>query len=199
MKVTPNTVKQLHDQTGAGYMDAKRALEQTNGNFEKAVIVLREKGISIAKKKSVRLTGEGTIGFYSHFNDRVGVMVELNCETDFAASTDIFKNLAHDLAVHIAAMNPLYISRADIPEETIEDEKDIYEAQIKNEENTEDTVNSAVEERLQKYYKNNCLLDQPYFKDPGKSVNDLLVECITALKENITVKRFTRYEVGEEV
>ncbi len=199
MKVTPNTVKQLHDQTGAGYMDAKRALEQTNGNFERAVIVLREKGISIAKKKSIRITGEGTIGFYSHFNDRVGVMVELNCETDFAASTDIFKNLAHDLAVHIAAMNPLYISRTDIPEETIEDEKDIYEAQIKNKENTGNNVNSTVEERLEKYYRDNCLLDQPYFKDPDKSVNDLLVECITALKENITVKRFTRYEVGGEI
>lgn len=197
MNITPNTVKQLHEQTGAGYMDAKRALEKANGDVEQAIIVLREKGISIAKKKTARIAKEGVVGVYHHSNERIGVMLELNCETDFAAATKIFKELAHNLAMHIAAMNPTCISHADLSPETIAEEKNIYETQARNGDKPEEAITSIVEGKLKKYYQNNCLLDQPYFKDTGKSVNDIIVECIAVLKENITVKRFIRYEVGE--
>lgn len=197
MNITPNAVKQLHGQTGAGYMDAKRALEEANGDVEKAIVVLREKGISIAKKKTVRIAKEGIVGVYHHSNERIGVMLELNCETDFAAKTELFKELAHNLAMHIAAMNPTCISHADILPETIAEEKSIYETQARNEDKPEAAIGAIVEGKLKKYYQMNCLLDQPYFKDSGKSVNDVIVECIAVLKENITVKRFVRYEIGE--
>ncbi len=197
MNVTPNAVKQLHEQTGAGYMDVKRALEKANGDFEKAITVLREKGISIAKKKAARLTKEGIVGIYLHSNERVGVMLEVNCETEFAAETKVFKDLAHNLAMHIAAMNPICISHTDLSPETIAEEKRIFEKQARNENKPEAAVAAIVEGKLKKYYQNNCMLDQPYFKDSGKSVNDVIIECIAILKENITVKRFIRYEVGE--
>jgi elongation factor Ts len=197
MRVSPNEVKQLHEQTGAGYMDAKRALEKANGNMEKAIVVLRKKGISIAEKKTVRMTKEGIIGVYHHSNERLGVLLELNCETDFAAETKIFKALAHNLSMHIAAMNPTFISHTDISPETIAEETCIYETQARNENKPEAAIPLIVEGKLKKFYQNNCLLDQPYFKDSGKSVNDVIVECIAALKENITVKRFVRYEAGE--
>jgi elongation factor Ts len=197
MSVTSNAVKQLHEQTGAGYMDAKRALEIANGDVEKAIIVLREKGISIAKKKTVRIAKEGILGVYLHSNERIGVMLELNCETDFAAATKIFKNLAHNLAMHIAAMNPTCISRADISPEMIAEEKKVYEIQARNENKPETAIDAIVEGKLKKYYQINCLLDQPYFKDSSKSVNDIIVEGVAVLKENITVKRFVRYEIGE--
>lgn len=197
MNVTPNAVKQLHEQTGAGYMDAKRALEKANGDVQKAIVVLREKGISIAKKKTVRIAKEGIVGVYHHSNERVGVMLEVNCETDFAAATKIFKDLAHNLAMHIAAMNPIYISYADISPETIAEEKNIYETQARNENKPEVAIDAIVDGKLKKYYQMNCLLDQPYFKDSGKSVNDIIIECVAVLKENITIKRFVRYEMGE--
>lgn len=197
MPITPYAVKQLHEQTGAGYMDAKTALEKANGDFEKAIVVLREKGISIAKKKAVRLTKEGIVGFYLHSNGRIGVMLEVNCETEFAASTQVFKDLAHNLAMHIAAMNPVCIAGTDLLPETITQEKDIFEAQARNENRPETAIPAVVEGKLKKYYQNNCLLDQPYFKDSNRSVNDVLVEYIAILKENVTIKRFIRYEVGE--
>ncbi len=197
MKVTPNAVKQLREQTGAGYMDAKRALENTDGEFDKAIIKLREKGILIAKKKAVRPTKEGIIGFYLHFNERIGVMLELNCETDFAASTKVFKDLAYNLAMHIAAMNPICIAHTDLLPETIAEEKNIFVKQARNENKPEDSIATIAEGKLKKYYQNNCLLDQPYFKDSDKSVNDVLAEGIAILKENITIRRFIRYELGE--
>ncbi len=196
MNITPNAVKQLHNQTGAGYMDAKRALEKANGDSEKAIIVLREKGILIAEKKAVRLATEGIVGFYLHSNERIGVMLELNCESEFAAKTKAFKDLAHNLAMHIAAMNPICIAHTDLLPKTIAEEKSIYEIQARDEKKPETAIAAIVEGRLQKYYQNNCLLDQPYFKDSNKSVQDVLVECIAVLKENITIKRFVRYEVG---
>lgn len=197
MNVTPNAVKQLHEQTGAGYMDAKRALEKSNGDAQKAIVVLREKGVAIANKKTVRIAKEGIVGVYHHSNERIGVMIEVNCETDFAAKTEIFKELAHNLAMHIAAMNPTCISHVDISPEMIAEEKSIYETQARNENKPETAICTIVEGKLKKYYQMNCLLDQPYFKDLGKSVNDVIVECIAVLKENITVKRFVRYEIGE--
>lgn len=197
MSVTLDAVKQLHEQTGAGYMDAKRALEIADGDVEKAIVVLREKGISIQKKKTVRIVKEGTIGVYHHSNERIGVMLEVNCETDFAAVTKIFKDLAHNLAMHIAVMNPTCISPADISPETIAEEKNIYETQARNENKPEAVIGAIVEGKLKKYYQMNCLLDQSYFKDSGKSVNDVIVECIAVLKENITIKRFVRFEIGD--
>ena len=197
MNITPYAVKQLHEQTGAGYMDAKSALVKANGDVEKAIVVLRKKGISIAKKKAVRLTKEGIVVCYLHSKSRVGVMLEVNCETEFAASTQVFKDLAHNLAMHIAAMNPVYISHTDILPATITEERSIFEAQARNENKPEAAISSIVEGRLKKYYQNNCLIDQPYIKDQDRSINDVLVECIAILKENITIKRFIRYEVGE--
>lgn len=197
MNVTPSAVKQLHEQTGAGYMDAKRALEKANGDVEGAIVVLREKGISIAKKKAVRAAKEGVVGVYLHSNERIGVMLEVNCESDFAAETKVFKELVHNLAMHIAAMNPTYISRVDISPETIAEEKDILEKQARTTNKPEAAITSIVEGKLKKYFQTNCLLDQLCFKDSGKCVNEVIVECVAVLKENITVKRFIRYETGE--
>jgi elongation factor Ts len=197
MSVTLVEVKQLHEQTGAGYIDAKKALEKANGDVEKAITVLREQGISIAEKKAIGLAKEGTIGIYLHSNKRIGVMVEVNCESDFAAETRFFKDLAHNLAMHIAVMNPICISHTNLLPETIAEEKDIYEKQARMTNKPEAVIISIIEGRLKKYYQTNCLLDQPYFKDSGKSVNDVIFECIAVLKENITVKRFIRYEIGE--
>jgi elongation factor Ts len=162
MNVTPYAVKHLHEQSGAGYMDAKRALEKANGDAEKAIVVLREKGISIAKKKAARLTKEGIVGVYLLSNGRVGVMLEANCETEFAASTQVFKDLAHNLAMHIAAMNPVYISHTDILPASITEERSIFEAQARNENKPEAAISAIVEGKLKKYYQNNCLIDQPF-------------------------------------
>lgn len=196
MNIMLNVIKQLHKQTSAGYIDAKTALEKANGDFEKAIIVLREKGIFIAEKKVFKPTKEGIVGFYIHHNKRIGVMIEVNCETEFAASTKVFKNLAYNLVMHIAAMNPLCISRTDILPVTVAEERSIFEAQARNEHKSEFTITCIVEDKLKKYYENICLLDQPYFKNSDKSVNDVLTEYIAILKENITIKRFIRYEVG---
>lgn len=197
MMITADEVKQLHLQTGAGYMDAKRALEQAGGDTQRAVTALREKGVAIAQKKTGRPASEGRIEIYRHVGDRIGVMLELNCETDFAAATERFKALAHNLAMHIAAMNPAYISAADIPPETLAREKAVYEAQARGEHKPETVTAAIARGKLQKFYETVCLMDQPYIRDGGRSVRDELVACVAALKENITVKRFVRYELGE--
>ncbi|HPR97426.1 MAG TPA: translation elongation factor Ts [Thermotogota bacterium] len=197
MTIEPITVKKLHDQTGAGYLDAKKALEEANGNFENAIVRLRERGISISKKKAFRKTGEGVIGTYQHFNGRVGVMLEVNCESDSAAATDVFKELAHNLAMHTAAMNPLCISRKDLLPELVNREREIAETQARKDGKVESIIPTIIENKLEKFYRDNCLLDQPYFKEPEKSINDILVNHIALLRENITVKRFVRFEMGE--
>lgn len=196
MCITANEVKQLHLETGAGYMDVKRALEQAGGDREKAILTLREKGISIARKKTSRIAREGRIEVYRHTGDRIGVLLELNCETDFAAATERFQALAHNLAMHIAAMNPAYISAGDIPPDTLARERAVYEAQARGEQKPEAIVKTIAEGKLQKYFQTVCLLDQPYIKDSGRSVRDEVVACVAALKENVTVKRFVRYELG---
>ncbi len=197
MQITADEVKRMHLMTGAGYMDAKRALEQAGGDTERAVAALREKGAAIAQKKTGRIASEGRIEIYRHTGDRIGVMLELNCETDFAAATERFKSFAHNLAMHIAAMNPSYISAADIPPETLAREKAVCEAQARGEHKPEKVVAAIAEGKLQKYYQTVCLLDQPYIRDGGRSVRDELIACVAALKENVTVKRFVRYELGE--
>ncbi len=197
MQVTANDVKQLHQATGAGYMEAKRALEQADGDMERAKIALRDKGVSIAKKKADRVAREGRIEIYCHTGERIGVLLELNCETDFAAATAAFKALAHNLAMHVAAMRPAYICPADIPPETVARESAQYEAQARFEQKPESLIPAIVAGRLQEFYREVCLLEQPYFRDGGRSVRDELVACVAALKENVTVKRFVRYELGE--
>ena len=197
MHITANDVKQLRLQTGAGYMDAKRALERAGGDAERAVISLREKGLSIAQKKTGRIAREGRIETYRHTGDRIGVLLELNCETDFAAATERFIALAHNLAMHIAAMNPTYISIADVPPEVVAQERAVYAVQARSEQKPEHIAAAIAQGKLRKYYQRECLLEQPYFKDGGRSVRDEVAACVAALQENITVKRFIRYELGE--
>lgn len=197
MPVTASEVKQLHMETGAGYMEAKRALEQAGGDWERARLALLAQGAAVAQKKAGRRTGEGRIEVYRHPGDRVAAMLELNCESDFAAATEAFRALAHNLAMQVAAMNPDCVSAEDIPPETLRRERSMYEAQARAEQAPESAVSSIVEGRLRKYFAKHCLLDQPYIRDGGRSVRDEVNACIAALQENVSVKRFKRFELGE--
>lgn len=197
MAISAKTVKELRDKTNAGMMDCKKALEEASGDLEKAVEILREKGIAKAAKKSGRTTNEGLVASYIHPGDKLGVLVEINCETDFVAKTDDFKGLVHDIAMQIAAANPLVVQREDIEEEIIEKEKEIYRNQAINEGKPEKILDKIVDGKLEKYYKEVCLLEQPFIRDQDKTITDLLHEAISTLGENITVKRFARYRLGE--
>jgi elongation factor Ts len=197
MAISAKTVKELRDKTNAGMMDCKKALEEASGDLEKAVEILREKGIAKAAKKSGRTTNEGLVASYIHPGDKLGVLVEINCETDFVAKTDDFKGLVHDIAMQIAAANPLVVQRDDIEEEIIEKEKEIYRNQAINEGKPEKILDKIVDGKLEKYYKEVCLLEQPFIRDQDKTITDLLHEAISTLGENITVKRFARYRLGE--
>ncbi|HEQ99658.1 MAG TPA: translation elongation factor Ts [candidate division Zixibacteria bacterium] len=197
MAISAKTVKELRDKTNAGMMDCKKALEEAEGDLEKAVEVLRERGIAKAAKKSGRTTNEGLIAAYIHPGDKLGVLVEVNCETDFVAKTDDFKNLVHDISMQVAAANPLVVSREELPQEVLEKEKQIYKTQALNEGKPEKIVDKIVEGRIDKYFKEVCLLEQPFIRDQDKSITDLLNEAIATLGENITIKRFCRYRLGE--
>jgi elongation factor Ts len=197
MPISAKTVKELRDKTNAGMMDCKKALEEADGDIEKAIEVLRERGIAKAAKKSGRSTNEGLISSYIHPGDKLGVLVEVNCETDFVAKTDDFKGLVHDVAMQIAAANPLVVKREDIEEEVIEKEREIYRNQAINEGKPEKILDKIVDGKLEKYYKEVCLLEQPFIRDQDKTITDLLNEAIATLGENITVKRFARYRLGE--
>lgn len=196
MTISANAVKELREKTGAGMMDCKKALTASNGNFEKAVDFLREKGLASAAKKSARTASEGLIGSYIHMN-KIGVLVEINCETDFVARTDDFRELVKDVAMQIAASTPLYLSREDVPPDVIEREKDIYRAQVTNK--PAQVLEKIVEGKLEKFYTDTCLVDQIFIKDPEgkKRIKDLLVEKIAKLGENIIIRRFVRYQLGE--
>jgi len=198
MSITAAMVKQLREKTGAGMMECKKALNEANGDFEKAIEILRKKGISAAEKRAGRAASEGIIGSYIHM-DKIGVLVEVNCETDFVARTDDFRTLVKDIAMHIAAANPRYLSREDVPAEVIEKEKEIYKEQIKGK--PEHIVDKIVEGKLEKFYNENCLLEQIFVKDPEqkKTIKDIVTEAIAKLGENIVVKRFVRFQLGEEV
>ena len=198
VKITAEMVKKLRDMTGAGMMDCKKALEEANGDFEKAVEILRKKGAAKAAKKAGRATREGIITSYIHFNGRIGVLLELNCETDFVARTDEFKELAYNLAKQVAAMNPKWVSREDVPQEVIEKEKEIYREQLKDSGKPEHVVEKIVEGKLEKFFEENCLLEQEYIFEEGKKVKDIINEAIGKIGENIRVSRFVRMEVGEE-
>lgn len=197
MEITASMVKELRERTGAGMMDCKRALVETEGDFDKAVIFLREKGLAAASKRAGRETAEGVVDSYIHMGGRIGVLIEVNCETDFVAKTDQFRTLARDLAMQVAASKPLYVSRDEVPDDVIEGERQIYRSQALNEGKPEKIADKIVEGRLEKFYQEVCLLDQPFIREPEKSVEELIRETIGLLGENITVRRFARFERGE--
>lgn len=190
-------VKELREKTGAGMMDCKRALESVEGDLEKAITLLRQQGIAQASKKSQRAAKEGIIYSYIHPGDRLGVLLELNCETDFVARTDDFKQLAKDLAMQIAATNPLTIQRSDLSPELIEKEQSIYHTQALNEGKPEKIIERIVSGKMEKYYQEAVLLEQPFIKDQERTVQDLVTEAIARLGENILIRRFVRFRVGE--
>ncbi|RUM58650.1 MAG: elongation factor Ts [Persephonella sp.] len=199
MAVDAKLVKTLREMTGAGILDCKKALEETGGNLEEAVELLRKKGIAKAAKKAGRETKEGIVHAYIHGGGRVGVLLELNCETDFVARNDLFKELANELALQIAAMRPKYVSREDIPKEVIEKEGEIIREAALAEGKPPHIAEKIAEGRLEKFFKEVCLLEQPYIRDDKKTIEELIKEYIAKIGENIKVSRFCRYEIGEGI
>lgn len=197
MMISMEMVKELRERTGAGVLDCKKALAEKDGDMEKAIEFLREKGLAAAAKKAGRISAEGIVEAYIHGEGRIGVLLELNCETDFVAKTPAFKELARNLAMQVAASRPEFVQREDVPEEALAKEREILRAQALNEGKPEKVVEKMVEGRIEKYYKEVCLLEQPYIKNPDIAVKDLIVEQISKIGENIKVRRFARYEVGE--
>lgn len=192
-------VKELRQKTGAGMLDCKKALEASNDDMEKAVELLREKGLASASKKADRVAAEGVVESYIHMGGKIGVLVEVNCETDFVAKTDDFKNMVRDIAMHIAATNPQFLSQEEVPADFIEKEKAILTAQALNEGKPEKIVEKMVEGRIKKYYQEICLLEQPFVKDPDKTIQEMVNEKISKIGENIKIRRFTRYQMGEGI
>jgi len=197
MEITAQMVKELREKTGAGMMDCKKALTETGGNSEKAINYLREKGIAKAASKIGRVTKEGIITSYIHAGSKLGVLVEINCETDFVARTDDFRSFAKDIAMQVAASNPIAVSRDQLDQKVIEEEKKIYRQQAINEGKPEKILDKIVDGKVEKFYSEVCLLEQPFVKDPDKSIKDILTELIARLGENIFVKRFVRFQLGE--
>jgi len=190
-------VKELREKSGAGMMDCKKALTESNGDIEKAVEYLRKKGIATAEKRSGRSLSEGTIQTYIHMGGKLGVMVEVGCETDFVAKNEDFIAFAKNIAMHVAAINPMGIKAEDVPQETINKELEIYKSQALEMGKPENIVEKIAEGKINKFYKDNCLMQQPYVKDPDKTVTDLLNELIAKIGENISIKRFVRFQIGE--
>jgi len=197
--ITSQMVKELRERTGAGMMDCKKALEEAQGDMEKAVEILRQKGLAAAAKKAGRVAAEGVVESYIHGGGRIGVLVEINCETDFVAKTDEFKAFARDIAMQIAASKPEYVKREEVPQEVIEKEREILRAQALNEGKPANVVEKMVEGRIEKYYKEVCLLEQPFIKNPDVTVKELLNEKIAKIGENINIRRFVRFELGEGI
>ena len=197
MQITAQMVKQLRDQTGAGMMDCKKALSETDGDYEKAVKALREKGIAKAASKSDRTTSEGSITSYIHPGDKLGVMVEINCETDFVARTDGFKTFTRDIAMHIAAAAPLAVTTDELDPAMLEKEREIFRQQALNEGKPEKIVDKIVDGRLEKFYAESVLLNQPFVKDNDKTIAEYINEMVASVGENIQVKRFARFRLGE--
>lgn len=195
--ISANEVKELRERTGAGMMDCKHALIEAEGDIEKAIEILREKGLSAAAKKSGRIAAEGIVESYIHGEGRIGVLVEVNCETDFVAKTHEFRSFVHDIAIQIAASRPEFVAREHVPPELAEKEKQILKAQALNEGKPEKIVEKMVEGRIEKYFKEVCLMEQPFVKDPDKTIRDIVNEKISVIGENISIRRFVRYEMGE--
>ena len=197
MAITAAQVKELREATGVGMMECKKALTETNGDMEKAMEWLRKKGIASAEKKSGRVAAEGVVEAYIHMGGKSGVMVEVNCETDFVAKTPEFKAFVRDIAMHIAAANPAYLNREEVPAEILDKEREILRAQALNEGKPEKIVDRMVEGRVEKYYKDNCLVDQPFVKDPNMTIAQYVTQRVQMTGENIKIRRFVRYEMGE--
>ncbi|MDQ3755989.1 MAG: translation elongation factor Ts [Acidobacteriota bacterium] len=200
-EITAAAVKALREKTGAGMMECKNALNEADGNEEQAIEILRKRGLASAKKKEGRIAAEGAVGSYIHMGGKVGVLVEVNCETDFVARTEEFQQLIKDVAMHIAAAEPRYVTREEVPTDALDKEREIARAQAqndpKNANKPDQVIDKIVEGRLHKYYEEAVLLDQPFVKDPAKTINDLLTDKIASTGERITVRRFARYKMGE--
>ncbi len=195
--ISAKMVKQLREKTGSGMMDCKKALAECDGDVEQAVDFLRKKGLATAQKRAGRAMTEGRIESYIHMGGKLGVMVEINCETDFVARNDDFREFAKNIAMHIAASNPLGIRSEDVPQDVVNKEKDIYRAQAAEMGKPDNVLEKIVEGKLNKFFKDNCLLNQDYVRDPDITVSDLLNELIAKIGENITIKRFVRFQIGE--
>ena len=197
MEITSSAVKELRDRTGCGMMDCKKALVECNGNTEKAIDYLREKGLAKAAKKAERDAKDGRIFSYIHNTGKVGVIVEIDCETDFVARTDEFQELGHEVAMHIAAANPAYLAPEDVPADALEREKEIYRQQLIAEGKPADRLDKILEGKIRKYYEQNCLLEQAWIRDGDKKINDLVVALIAKMGENMKIRRFARFSIGE--
>lgn len=199
VEIKAGQVKELRDKSGVSMMECKKALQESNGDISKAELILREKGLAAANKKSSRATNQGLIDSYIHLGSKIGVLLEVNCETDFVARNEMFKDFVHNIALHIAASAPKYVSKEDIPAEVIEAEKEIYRKQALNEGKPEAVLEKIAEGKLKKFYEDNCLTDQAYVKDNDLTVGDLLKEAILKIGENIVIKRFVRFVLGEDI
>jgi len=202
-EISPSAVKSLREKSGAGMLDCRNALVEAKGDESSAMEILRKKGMAHAGKKAGRVTAEGAVGSYIHMGGKVGVLVEINCESDFVARGEEFQQLVKDVAMHIAADDPRYATRSDVPEAEIAKEREILLEQLKNDEKNankpEDVLNKIIDGRLNKFYEDNVLVDQPFVKDPSKTVGELVAEKIGAIKENISIRRFARFKMGEGI
>jgi elongation factor Ts len=202
-EITAGSVKSLREKTGAGMIDCKNALVEANGDENAAVEILRKKGMATAGKKAGRVTAEGVVGSYIHMGGKVGVLVEINCESDFVARGEEFQQLVKDVAMHVAAADPRFASRDEVPASELDKEREILLEQLKNDPKNagkpEEVLNKIIEGRLNKFYEDNVLVDQPFVKDPSKTIGELVAEKIGSIKENITIRRFTRYKMGEGI
>jgi len=196
--ISATMVKQLREKSGAGMMDCKQALVECDANIDKAIDFLRKKGLATAQKRAGRAMTEGTIQSYIHMGGKLGVLVEVNCETDFVAKNEDFIQFAKNIAMHIAATNPLGLRAEDVPEETVQRERDIYQAQALETGKPENVIAKIVDGKMNKFFKENCLLNQPYVRDPDLAVEDVLNELIAKIGENITIRRFVRFQTGED-
>jgi elongation factor Ts len=197
MEITASNVKDLREKTGAGMMDCKNALVEAKGDMEGAIVVLRKKGLASAQKKATRIAAEGMVGHYIHAGGKLGVLVEVNCETDFAARSADFQTLVKDIAMHIAAQNPLYVRRDEVPAEELTKEKEIYKDQARASGKPEHIIDKIAEGKLESYYQMTCLYDQAFVKDPNLTVEQLINNAVGKIGENIRVRRFTRFKTGE--
>lgn len=199
MEISAGAVKELRESTGAGIMDCKKALAASGGDMEKALTYLREKGLAAAQKKAAMVASDGLVTAYIHSGGKVGVIVEVNCETDFVAKTDGFSALSKDIAMHIAAMSPQYVRRAEVPADVIEKEKEIFRVQAKESGKPDNVIVKMIDGKIEKFYKEVCLLEQPFAKNPDVTIEKLVMDAVAKLGENITVRRFTRFKVGEGI
>lgn len=197
MSFTAQDVAKLRAQTGVGMMECKNALTEANGDFEKAIVILRERGLKAVDKKQGRIASEGMVASYIHMGGKIGVLVEVNCETDFVAKSDDFQLLVKDIAMHIAAANPKYVTEAEVPTAELDAEKEILKVQALNEGKPANIVEKMIEGRIKKYYEDVCLLNQPFVKDSSKTIKDILTEATLKIGEKISIRRFVRYELGE--